>query len=419
MNLHFSPEYKPVPRRGLTPIESVAWVRREFPEVPHWTNWLVRYRHGGALRQLVGRDGRTKGQVGPWSWERIPCSYPEVELWDGMQTEPDRSDCWVGVVRIHCEDGTSFLLFSFLDSMGEIGNTYLASTRDVRVLERFVREVEAQFAPPQCMTITVIGGPSIKLDLAGTERVFLADSLRNDIERQVLSFFADTELYSKLGLRHRRGFLLVGPPGNGKTMLLRHLARQCHQRFRTRVFMLNITQSTRDDDLCDLFHSAEHEAPSLIILEDLDSLTGQSKVSRATLLGQLDGLSPKRGILVIGTTNHPEEIDPALVHRPSRFDRVWHFPLPDCPMRRQYLEWSLGRDGEFVTSLAERTADWSFAYLNELRTTAAILAMERTPPAVTEQDTERAYELLAEQFQAGKKNHAVPTSNASVGFRTA
>jgi SpoVK/Ycf46/Vps4 family AAA+-type ATPase len=184
--------------------------------------------------------------------------------------------------------------------------------------------------------------------------------------------------------------------------------------------MLSISRNTRDDDIIELFRTAETMAPAMIMLEDLDSLTRESQVSRATLLAQLDGLDSKRGILMIGTTNHPEKIDPALTHRPSRFDRVWHFPLPDQAMRREYLQWAFaGLDGEIIVRLARQTTDYSFAYLKELHTTAAILAMEQLPATITPDHVERAHQLLAAQFQAGKKNRICSESETGLGFRAA
>jgi SpoVK/Ycf46/Vps4 family AAA+-type ATPase len=138
------------------------------------------------------------------------------------------------------------------------------------------------------------------------------------------------------------------------------------------------------------------------------------------LLNELDGLSSKSGILVIGTTNHPEQIDSALVHRPSRFDRVWHFPLPDLKMRLNYLKGAFPDINQSVVQIiAEETDDWSFAYLNELRTTAAILCMGRQNDCLHEQDVENAHDLLAAQFEAGRKNHIISEGLPSLGFKAA
>jgi len=92
-------------------------------------------------------------------------------------------------------------------------------------------------------------------------------------------------------------------------------------------------------------------------------LTTQARITRAALLSQLDGVGSKEGLLIIGTTNNAGDIDPSLVHRPSRFDRVWHFPLPDRELQRNYLAAVVTELGpDTVDDLSDRTADWSFAY---------------------------------------------------------
>ena len=184
--------------------------------------------------------------------------------------------------------------------------------------------------------------------------------------------------------------------------------------------MLCIRRDTTASDVAMLLEYAASQAPSLAILEDLDSLTKECNIPRAALLAQLDGLVTTQGVLIIGTTNHPGEVDPALVHRPSRFDRVWHFPLPDLDLRLSYLSRAFeALDSAAVESMARRTDGWSFAYLNELRATAGILAINQQAESLTEPLAEEAWELLSAQFDAGRKNHVETASVASVGFQGA
>jgi SpoVK/Ycf46/Vps4 family AAA+-type ATPase len=152
----------------------------------------------------------------------------------------------------------------------------------------------------------------------------------------------------------------VGPPGTGKTMTVRRLVRMCNERYRANFFSLSIGRKTDEDALGMTFHMAEKSAPSVLILEDMDSLTRESMVTRATFLSYLDGMKSNKGILIIGTTNNPEDIDPALVHRPSRFDRVWVFPVPDRTLRRKFLSHHFGgADPETISQLVSETGNWS------------------------------------------------------------
>jgi hypothetical protein len=412
---------KPNPRRGLTSVEATAFLQKEVPEVARWTCWDPRgQEYGSYLAKFVGRGHKPGGQVGTWTWERVPCSYPQPAYWDGDFDTPEESLCWVGAVRIRGSSGEEFLLFSYLNAAGDIGTRYFASTDDLKLLDRFARDLYFHYEPEakNKIHIDVFGGQSLRVAPDDDERIFLPSALQQDIEQQVYGFFENGEVYRRLRLRYRRGFLFIGAPGTGKTMVLRHLVRQCHQRYRCSISMLNIRRDTSEHEVQHLFNYASERAPGLVILEDTDSLTRQSRVSRASLLAQLDGLVTAEGLLILGTTNNPGEIDPALVHRPSRFDRVWHFPLPDRGLRLSYLFWAFeGLSKELLVTLAERTPGWSFAYLNELRTTAAILSVSRKETAITDEALRRAFELLESQFRAGKKNHAVVEGESTVGFQ--
>jgi ATP-dependent 26S proteasome regulatory subunit len=153
------------------------------------------------------------------------------------------------------------------------------------------------------------------------------------------------------------------------------------------------------------------------VLDDLDSLTKECQLTRAGLLSQLDGIRSPEGMLVIGTTNNPGDIDPALVHRPSRFDRVWHFNLPDAGMRSEYLRHTMdGLGPELRDELVRRTQGWSFAYLNELRISTAMFAIREGRPAGDESCVRDALDLLSSQFKSGRKGHVEPILGQSVGF---
>ena len=115
-----------------------------------------------------------------------------------------------------------------------------------------------------------------------------------------------------------------------------------------------------------------------MVLEDLDCLVGDD--SRSVLLNELDGFVQNEGLLIIATTNHPEKLDRSLLDRPSRFDRKFHFPLPEPRERRRYLErWrssletALHFDDDTLTLAVEGTHAFTFAYLKEL-TFAAMMA---------------------------------------------
>jgi hypothetical protein len=416
-------DLSPVPRRGFTSIEAAEFLKRELPEVKAWTCWDAGDTAAGrSLQKIVDRSLPERGEVRGWRWERVACSYPVVGYWSGADPEPGHGGVWIGMLRLTGAKGEQFYLFSGLSSTGAIGYRYYASTQDVAMLARFTQDVFDHFKPDlgQQIVIEVFGGDPIFLSSEDNERIFLDRRLLFDIEEQAQSFFANRELYERLKLRYRRGFLFVGAPGTGKTMMLRHLVRRTYSNHKIRFIMFTIRRDTDESIVARLFKYAATCAPSMVILEDLDSLTKESRITRSALLQELDGLTSKEGMLIIGTTNNPDEIDPALTHRPSRFDRVWHFPIPSTQLRSEYLTGELnGLSPDVVQEITRLTAGWSFAYLKELRTTASILAMEDQCAEVTEEDALAALELLTAQFNAGKKQHALVPDEPSLGFAAA
>jgi hypothetical protein len=406
-------------RRGLTSIEAVQFVRREFPEVAVWTCWRTATQpYGIALSMLCGEGYSTEGEVANWRWRRVKCSYPELAYYSGRHYARLTGREWVGVLEVLGPGGERFLLFSYLSASGEVGASMLASTTDVALLERFGREVAAAYAARDgSIRINVCNGMDIWIPEKDDMPLFLPEAMLSDIESQVQTFFENREVFRRLQLRHRRGLLFAGAPGNGKTMMVRHLIRLAHRRYSAQLFSVVVRSNTDQDDIEHMFSLAAEKGPSVIILEDIDSLVRETAVTRAALLNLLDGLDPREGALVLATTNNPEDLDPALTQRPSRFDRVWRFGLPDAELRQKYLDWAFPTVGEGVrTRLASGTSGWSFAFLNELRVSVALLALRSGRTEVGELDLLAAHELLAAQLKAGKKGFCDPAEEGKLGF---
>jgi transitional endoplasmic reticulum ATPase len=156
-----------------------------------------------------------------------------------------------------------------------------------------------------------------------------------------------------------------------------------------------------------IFTKARQEAPCLLILEDLDSLVSDGV--RSFFLNEVDGLRQNAGILMVGTTNHIERLDPGVSRRPSRFDRKYFFPNPNFEQREQYARfWRrkvLGPDAEVTvlgddkiefpkslcTAAAKITDEFSFAYIQEAFL-ASLLAL--ASEAAVEADPDFEFDLL-------------------------
>ena len=121
-----------------------------------------------------------------------------------------------------------------------------------------------------------------------------------------------------------------------------------------------------------IFAKARQQAPCYLVFEDLDSIV--SDAVRSFFLNEVDGLSNNDGILMVGSTNHLELLDPGISKRPSRFDRKFYFGRPDKEGRRSYVEYWQGKlegsrevefPDELVGAIAGITGGFSFAYMQE------------------------------------------------------
>jgi len=222
--------------------------------------------------------------------------------------------------------------------------------------------------------------------------------VKNDFE----SFFEREQWFRRNRLPFRRGYLLYGAPGNGKTSVIRAMLSAKTLNGCT----INLFAADTDDgDLTKLFDYAADNAPSLIVLEDLDRAFPRAggvrtNVSLQALLNCLDGIATHYGVIVVATANEPTVLDPAILRRPGRFDRVVEFPNPNEACRAQYFQRLQAniQPGE-VPRLIDESCGLSFAQLREAYILAGQRAFEKNQEIAAE-DLQVALQVLRGSMSA-------------------
>lgn len=223
-----------------------------------------------------------------------------------------------------------------------------------------------------------------EVQAASFDDLVLAGSLSEEIREDFATFLAAREEYARYRVPWKRGVLFTGPPGNGKTHCLRATVRflgvPCLY-----VQSLKAKYEPDDANIARVFERAREVSPCCLVFEDLDAMI--TPQNRSTFLNQLDGFADASGLLTLATTNHPEQLDPAILERPSRFDRRYAFALPGPAERARYLgAWNARLDeamrvsDEEQRALVAATEGFSFAYLKELFLSSMLRWMKARQP---------------------------------------
>ncbi len=228
--------------------------------------------------------------------------------------------------------------------------------------------------------------------------------------KEIVEFLKTPKKYTSIGGRIPKGVLLVGPPGTGKTLLARAVAGEAKVPF----FSLSGSEFVEmfvgvgASRVRDLFAQADAKAPCIVFIDELDALgkvriqspMGSHEEREQTLnqlLAEMDGFDARKGVIIMGATNRPEVLDPALL-RPGRFDRQVLVDKPDIRGREEILRIHVKTvkiaEGVDLKVIAARTAGFAGADLANLVNEAALLAARKDKLAVEMKDFDAAIDRI-------------------------
>ncbi|MFC7673555.1 AAA family ATPase [Mycolicibacterium sp. GCM10028919] len=308
-----------------------------------------------------------------------------------------------------------------LDEIGERTPGFVVADLAALVREAALRaaaRASADGKPPALIQDDVTGALSVirPLSRSATEEIAVGSVTLDDVGDMVETKQALTEAvlwplqhpdtFTRLGVDPPRGVLLYGPPGCGKTFVVRALASTGRLSVHAvkGAELMDKWVGSSEKSVRELFRRARDSAPSLIFLDEVDALAprrGQSSDSGVTdrvvaaLLTELDGIDPLRDVVVLGATNRPDLIDPALL-RPGRLEKLVFVPPPDADARRDILRTAgksipLSPDVD-LDAVADELDGYSAADCVALLRESALTAMRRSIDAadVTVADVEKA-----------------------------
>jgi len=303
-------------------------------------------------------------------------------------------------------------------------------------------EEALKFVRPSALREVMVEIPNVGWnDVGGIE------SAKRELQEAVEWPLKNAPAFVRLGIRPPKGLLLYGPPGNGKTLLAKAIAKESGANF----ISINGPELQKEgivgketERLRKMFKRARQVSPCIVFFDEIDSIAGRRGGGSGvfsdshesilnTLLTEMDGIESLKSVIVIGATNRPDMLDPALL-RPGRFDRIVYVPVPEKDGRLMIFKihtknMPIENKEKVIAELAEKTEGYTGADIEGLCREAAMLAlredkeakiilkkhfekaMDKVLPSVTKNDAER-YKNIEKKYLRSAKSALPETSYA-------
>lgn len=251
----------------------------------------------------------------------------------------------------------------------------------------------------------------VNLEKLEWEDISIPDVVKKEIWKHIIFPISHRDEYKKFNLPWKRGLLLTGVPGTGKSTICKILT--------TNLPCTVIWASARNFEFGGNFFAAVYDtarelSPSLVIIEDIDLIGSDREFSPTSILGelltQLDGLSPNEGVFTVATTNRQGKLDEALINRPARFDKVLKINPPDTECRKIIIS-KMIKEGdaisqEFMTNLIKRVEGYTGAHIKELIINARKISfLEKKKGYLDEDMLLKSFKEIQEGFKHYKKQN--------------
>lgn len=318
----------------------------------------------------------------------------ELSVFGGKRWKTQIRNVLPDVTKVTSSDGVMFYVWSVscpsIREDSDIGYVFVSfDKKDKKEVEKFLTQIERleNEITKKHKIISVAGAINSKVQKNWSfDDLVLTEEVKNSVVEDLAAWVRLEYEFKRKNIPYRRGYLFEGPPGNGKTALIRAIIST----YDFSLFGFNFSNDDLNEvDLFSMFEDAAKKAPSLIIFEDIDRFFSEDQhvpkahITKSGFLNCLDGVSVYDGIVIIATANNPEMIDPAIRNRPGRFDVPVLFDNPGFEQRFEYLKKMLGPasehsvGGAVMAEIAKECEGFSMAFLKLVYEKAAMLSIQR------------------------------------------